>query len=373
MVDFEIGCVLFVDEINGVNGIGYSPTTNFIKVNEYSELDKNIIWITNLSPKLTDTFTSKNIKSSHFFGIKIDSLIYQMGLSTLPRKNVVKEIYNIVKNTIDAVSKNYDVRLYKNTLVKNLIDNFNLSSLEYNDDQKIVDLLRNNNSNVEITNIARTKNELQAYVFYPRYEYIRKLCKTSIPKGSWKELDKKVIRDKSNKWFVNLSKKYHFVALVKLTNIKKELDYLLPSKYKNAKIWITDAEYNFFVNYCKIHVDEVKVCTGRMHLEQIEPKKLFKLHSYEKTSISNGLAAYNYLYSFLEHSPDSILSSWIKRSDKVRMLNVAMIFAKYDLKVTSFGAGGLLISVKDESGNIDKVIKICEKLNLYYPMLLLTI
>lgn len=365
MKNFNIGCVLFIDENEGINGVGYSSSTGFIKVDSFKDLDKKSFWITNIKSNITED--TKNIKNTFFLGIKLDSLIYQMGLSNIQRKIVAKEISIISKNIIFMLHENYKIKINKNTLTESLIDSLNLKQNKTKDDPFIKKIV-GKTSNFEITNVQKTKDEMQSYLFYPRYEYNRNLCKISTPKGSWKTIDNKLYRNKDKYWFSNISNKYHFLALVKLTNINKDLKYLLPENTKNSKVWINEIQYNLLVKFSNIFVEKLHICSSRMYLKDIENKKLFKLHSFEKGSISNGICSSNYVKSFIENDDESLLSSWIKTYDRYKMLEVAIIFSKFNIKVNSYGSGGILISFDDTDKNKELILKVCKKLNLFYPM-----
>lgn len=129
MVDYKIGFILFFDDKNGKNGLGYCESLNDskIKVLSFKELDKNIIWLTNLPFELIKNYP--HIKGFDFFGIKIDTIIYQLGLTTSNRYNISKEMSNILKKTIDKLVLNYNIDLNDKTIVNNLINIFDLKKL----------------------------------------------------------------------------------------------------------------------------------------------------------------------------------------------------------------------------------------------------
>jgi hypothetical protein len=371
MLNYEVGCVLFIDDDNGVNGVGYSDGNGYFKVDNYKNLSDKIIWITNIKNDILNKNNIRHIKPVNFFGIKLDSLIYQLGLSSIQRKIVAKEICKLSVNTIEKLSENYNIKVGKSTLVENIIDNFNLKNLKYNDNDKILNIIKDNNSSFEITNLPQNKSELQLFLYYPRYEYNRNLCKIRFPKGDkWVHINRDYLKNKDEDWFNTVSKDYSFYALVKLTSINDDIKYLLPKGFTQSRVWINSVQYNLLKRFSKIYIDEIYINKNSMFLEEIERNKLFKLKSYEKGAISNGLAAYNYVNAFIQNNENSVMSNWINTYDKYRMLEVSMVFRKLNINVLSYGSGSILISIPSDKKNSDVVIKVCERLNLFYPMLL---
>ena len=400
MVDYEIGCVLFLDvkiyEKNGKhiripdgnNGIGYSKSKGFFKVNNYKELDKDIIWLTNFPQDFFDYFNLKceHIKPDNFLKIKINTIIYELGITDVHRQIVAKEISKLAHNTIRLLQNNYELYLKESTLTENLINSFRLKNINKEKFTSKIDI-DYKEDNFFITTQHKDPNEVQFYLNYPRYEYTRNLCKNSYPVGDWVYLgiDEGKIEDYRNKdknisIFKKISKnsefardfisKYHALIHVKLTNIDSCISDILPSNYKKNKIWINDFEYLFLIKYANIYIEELYVTKNKKYLKDVEPKKLFKVSKVEKNSVSVGLASYNYLYSFLEVFPKSNLSNWIKINDRIKMLNTAIAFQKSNVKVLSYGNAGILISIKKE--NIYNVIKIAEKLGLIYPTIIIS-
>jgi hypothetical protein len=400
MVDYEIGCVLFLDVKiyehnskmikipNGNNGIGYSKSKGFFKVKNFNDLEKDIIWITNFPQEFFDYFKLKceHIKPENFFKIKLNSIIYEIGITDVHRQIVAKEIAELSNNIIKNLQNNYDLILDKHTLTESLISSFKLRNIDKNHFTSKLEI-NYKEENFFITDQKREQNEVQFYLNFSRYNYTRELCKNSYPVGDWVYLgiDEGKIIDYKNKTknisiFTKISKnnefayefisKYHALIHVKLTNIDKSIINILPNNYKKGKIWINDYEYLFLSKYCNIYIEELYVTKNKKFLKDIEPKKLFKVNNIEKNSISVGLGAYNYLYSFLDVFPKSNLSNWIKINDRIKMLNAAIEFQKNDIKVLSYGNSGILISVEKE--NIYNIIKIAEKLNLIYPTIIIS-
>jgi len=390
MVDYEIGCVLFIDNEtvtyldktisipNGRNGIGYTISKGYFLINHYSELDSDIFWITNFP---TEFFIVNNINNSHlkpdnFFKIKINSLIYELGMTGLNRQNIAKEISIIAKNTIDRLQTHYIFNLNENTLSNVLSESFKLTEILslYNKS-----FFKKEQQNFFITNNKKDVSETQIYLKYPRYDYIRNLCKTSFPDGDWSILNNNLKAGNNKKIFNKIIEnkdyardfisKYKCCIDVKLTNISENISNLLPNEYKNNQIMINDQEYLYLSMYANIHINNIHICKSKKHLEDIEPKKLFKQSDLENGSISSGLAAYSYLYSFLDIAADSSISSWIKIKDRLQMLEVSKRFADENIKVLSYGNGGLLISVAPE--DVNKVIALAENFNLIYPTIIL--
>ena len=200
MVDYEIGCVLFLDNeivkynnknINipkGTNGIGYSSSKGYFKIEHYQELDDDIFWITNFPKEffLINNVSTKNIKPDNFFKIKLNSLIYELGMTGLHRQIIAKEISIISKNTIDRLQKNYDFNLKYSTLSNVLAESFKLRNvLDLNNTNTFI----TEQQNFFITELTKDPKEQQIYLKFPRYDYVRNLCKTSFPDGEWSVLN----------------------------------------------------------------------------------------------------------------------------------------------------------------------------------------
>lgn len=391
MVDYEIGCVLFLDNESvlyenkhiiipkGTNGIGYSSSKGYFKVDDYTELEDDIFWITNFPKEffIINNLNKNNIKPDNFFKIKLNSLIYELGMTGLHRQIIAKEISIIGKNTINRLQKSYNFNLNSNTLSNVLSKSFKLNKIKdlYNQNY-----LNDNQSNFFITNLKKGKNENQIYLKFNRYDYIRALCKTAFPSEGWSLLDNNSKEDKNRKIFNKITNnkefarefisKYKCCISVKLTNIDNKINSLLPNHYKNKKVVINDQEFLYFSMYSNVHIDSLYISKSKNHLEDIEPKKLFKVDNIDKNSISSGLAAYSYLHSFLDISENSSISNWIKIKDRLKMMEISRSFLDNNIKVISYGNGGILISIEDK--DIDKMIILSEKFELIYPTFILT-
>jgi hypothetical protein len=390
MIDYEIGCIIFFEKeeftyngnkikiLNGKNGIGYSSTKGYFKIEDEKMLEEDIFWITNLPYELFNIKTIKNnIKPENFLGIKIDSLIYELGMNDLHPTVILKELSEISKNTINKLQKSYKITLNEKTLSEILQYKFNLKNIntkkynevKYNQEEK----------NFHITSEKKSDGEIQIYLKHNRYEYIRKLCKTSFPEGSMTTFNNNTNNKKNKKIFEKITNdkiyaknfimKYKSVLKVKLTNIDEKIKKLLPANYSKNIIYLNDQEYLYFLNYANIYIHEIFIYNNKNHLKSIEQQKLFTSNDFDKKSISSGLAAYNYLSSFLDFSENSTISNWIKTQDRLQMLEKAIIFKNNGIKVLSYGNASLLISTTEK--NMYNVMELSKRLNLIYPTYIL--
>lgn len=360
---YNIGVVFFKDIINPNVGIAYSETYLFQKINKITELDNNIIWFSNIK----DTSDFDNVKNSNYFGNSLNSIIYRLGLKEEKVEKVIKELYYLFDKIINKLIKNYNIRIENDQLTEEIFKILDFKKYNFND-LEIKDILKNITS-AEFTSLNANKNKKPLYLSSSKYSYVKELCKTMIPIGQWKKMTFKEIENKPSDWFCKIANKHHFLASVKLTNIDKELVKVLPSKYLKNKIWINNYEFEFLEKLCEIYVDELYVSKTRIYLEEIEPKKLFKIKKQEESYISNYIAANNYINAFQKE--DNIISYWLKMQDKTNMLKIAFIFSKYGIEVNSYGSGSLLVYYDNTKEEISKIIKLSEKLGLNYPLELL--
>tara|TARA_B100000700_G_C15063722_1_gene868054 strand:+ start:2631 stop:3734 length:1104 start_codon:yes stop_codon:yes gene_type:complete len=366
MNDYRIGVAFFKDSIKGENGIAYSKTNLLEKVDNINDLDDKIIWFTNIRSELE--FPLK-IKKNNFFTESMTSIIYQKGMKNEPLESIVKELFDLYLKIINNISKEYNVDIDEERFSLSLNKSYKIK--KYNiKEEKIIEKLENNVS-AELTSVKRNKNKKQLFLTTNKYNYFKKICKTMFPIGIWKHLKYNDIKNKDKEWFNNISKKYHFIISVKITKINPALNSILPYKYKNSKVWINNYEYEFLKNYCNIFIDEMLISKQKVYLESIQQKKLYKVKPYEETYLSNSIAATIYMNSFLENN--NIMSYWLKIQDKTNMLKIAFIFSKMNIDVLSYGSGSVLISYDNTKEEINKIISICDKLNLNYPLELLSL
>lgn len=379
MLKIDIGVVFFTDIINGKEGIAYSIKNDFILVNSYEDLKDNNcrIWISNLD---NDFFKEKKdvahyLKPNDFFGVKLDIIIYQLGLLKENKRHILKNIAKIASNIFNVLDFNYNYSeiLYKTeniNLTKDLIDLFSLSDLKTKDNPYIKNIL-SKNKNFEICDTKTQNNETQIYLTFDRYLYYREICKISFPKGEWKTIKQKSIEDKDKQYFNKIAEKYHFIAECNVINIPDDIKYLFNKNYLSETILINDYEFYFISKLCDIKVFKLHICESKNHLIDIEPKKLFKVKEYEKSSLAKGICAFNYVNAFIESDTESIMSSWIRIFDRSKMLSVATIFSKMGIKILSYGNGSILISFKDGDYNRSLIKEICKKTGISYPIYLL--
>lgn len=366
MNDYRIGVAFFKDSIKGENGIAYSKKNLLEKVDNIYDLDDKIIWFTNIRSELDFPV---HIKKNNFFTESTTSIIYQKGMKNEPIESIVKELFNLYLKIIDKIYNIYNVDINEERL--SLALNKSYKTKKYNvKDEKITKKLENNVS-AELTSVKRNKNKKQLFLTTNKYKYFKRICKTMFPIGIWKHLKYDDLKKRDKNWYNKISKKHHFLISAKLTKINPSLNSILPYKYKNSKVWINNYEYDFLKNYCNIFIDEMLISKQKVYLESIQEKKLYKIKPYEETYLSNSIAATVYINSFLEQ--DNIISYWLKIQDKTNMLKIAFIFSKMEIDVLSYGSGSILVSYENTKEEINKIISICDKLNLNYPLELLSL
>jgi hypothetical protein len=369
MPKIKIGIILFIDEKNGTNGVGYSEhlKNKKIKISSYNKLDEDIIWFTNINNEALPL--DNKIKKANYFGITLDTIIYQLGLTSLSRLKIVEGCYHIIDNIVNNTNNLYD---YKNTH-NNLKDSI-LPILKNNikKDTEILDILKQDNSNFQVNKTARSKDENQAYLFMPRFNYNENMQNLSIPNGKWSNIKTSTFIDKNKDWFIALSKKYHFIVNVTISNVPKELNLLLSEKSSANKTWITDFEFLFYSKLCDIKIHQLKINSEKEILNDIFSQKVISVQQIERDSISSGIIANAYTQSIVEKNKNNIISYWINSYDKLEMLKCSLYFIKNNIKVISFGAGSVLISYS-KNEDVRKIILLSNKLNLQFPSHLLTL
>lgn len=361
---YNIGVVFFKDTLNPTIGVAYSKTHLLQKITTINDLDKNIIWFSNAKE---NEILNSNIKNSLYFANSPNSIIYRLGLKEEKVEKIVKELYFLYEKIINKLISAYNIKIENRFLTEEIYKILNFKNYNINDNS-IKDIMKNINS-AEYTSCIKNQNKKQLYLSSSKYTYVKDLCKTMIPVGNWKRMTFKDIESKDKDWFIKISSKHHFLASVKLSNIDKNLVKVLPEKYIKNKVWINNYEYEFLDKLCTIYIDEMYISKNKIYLEEIEPKKLFKVDKIEEAYISNYIAANNYINSFQKE--ENIISFWLKMQDKTNMLKVAFIFSKFGIEVHSYGSGSLVVGYEQNKQEIEKILKISEKLNLNYPLELL--
>lgn len=374
----DIGVVLFSEPSKGHIGLAYSKSDDYFIVESYENLkDQSCkLWISNLSQDFIKNKDAESyLKANDYFGVKLDILIYQLGLLNEKNETILRSLYKILNNIISTMYSYYAVLPNNNTLINDLINKFDLKNIliDKKENDFVKKTLGKNNKNFEICNTDTRQNEIEMYLTFPRYNYYRDICKISFPKGEWKKLKNEDLIKKDKEFFLSLAEKFHYIIECKISNIPDDIKSLFNKSYINEKVWINDYEYYFISKLCKVDIYNLYICKEKCHLIDIEPKKLFKAKSYERTSISKGVCAFNYVNSFINSDENSIMSSWIKIYDRSKMLSFSAVFQKMGIKVLSYGSGSILVSFKNNKENIELIKKICEKTGLNYPVYLLTI
>lgn len=401
MINYEIGCLIFIENkqfekkgkiismpIDGVC-LGYTKSNGIFKADSLKNLRSDIIWITNLDEEyLNNNFTEyTHIKSESFFKLKINSILYELGLNL---NNEVKEslieITRISENIINLIEKNYSFNPKKIRCTHSIQESIFLNKLTNNfKNKKVLDAENNiqekfdkiniENNNFLITSLPQNNKEIQFFITKPKYEYSHNLLSTNFPLQNWRYISNEKLKNKSQEYIYDkITSRFNAILLIRVNNIDEKLNKLLNQKYKNKKVWVTDIEFNFLINKASIFVDEMYVCEKSDNIKNIsqeyEIKKIFHTKDIlEQNLISVGIACHNYLYSFIDFFEDSYLNTWIKTADRIYMLDIALFFTNNDIKVLSYGSGALLVSVLEtDIDKIKKIHKLSESLKLNCPL-----
>lgn len=404
MINYEIGCLIFIQTkqfekegkivnlpIDGVC-LGYTKSNGIFKADSLKNLRNDIIWITNLTEDyLKENFKEyTHIKSESFFKFKINSILYELGLNL---NNEVKEslieITRISENIINLIEKNYSFNPYVSKCTDSLKESLSLKDLELNlnnkavlDVDEIIQEKFNNikieNNNFLITALPKNDKEIQFFITKPKYEYTNNLLSVNFPQEKWRYIGNEKLKNKTEDYIYDkITSRFNSILLIKINNMDDKLHKILNNKYRNKKVWVTDIEFNFLINKASIFVEEMFVCEKSNNIKNIanenKIKNIFNVKdNLDKNLISVGIAANNYLYSYIENFEESFLNTWIKTSDRISMLDTALYFANNDIKVLSYGSGAILVSVNsDDIDRINKIKNLSESLKLNCPLSIL--
>lgn len=405
MINYEIGCLIFIEtkqyEKDGkiltqpVDGVclGYTKSNGIFKANSLKSLKNDILWISNLQEEyLNKNFESyTHIKPENYFKIKINSILYELGLNL---NNEVKEslieITRIAENIVNLIEKKYSFNFNSKKCTDSIKESLLLNSIENTfNNKKVLDVdniiqekfnsIDLEKNNFLITSLPKNQKEIQFFLTKPKYEYANNMLALNFPKENWRYINNEKLKNKSEEYiYEKITSRFNAILLVKVNKMDEKLHKLFNNKYKNKKLWITEIEFNFLIKKCEIFVEEMFVCEKNTNIKIISNenkiKNIFPVkENLEKTLLSVGIAANNYLNAYLEYYEKSFLDIWIKTSDRIQMLDIALHFVNNDIKVLSYGSGSILLSVNpDEIDKINKIKNISESIKINCPINILS-
>lgn len=352
----SIGFIYFIDEgnidymENNIIAYCYSDKYKFQKIKNIYDLDQSVLWVSNKKEN-----TVPFIKPCYYLGFSIENIIYFLNLKISEINRNIHLIYFVLKNSIIKINNHYKVDFESDSLSRDIFNNFKVSKIRFNQD-KIQDFIKERKDVIISTEGLKKKGNKIALSFLDYYE-IRNICKNKMPLGNWKRT--KIIPSKNNK-------EVKFIIKVKVVESKKWLSDIISKNYSEDGMWIIGEEFFFLKEVgAKIKILDAYYSDAVFYLKDIEPNKLFKIKP-EENNISNYISSLVYMNSF--KNKNSIINAWLSQLDKVNMLKVSFVLSSFDIEVVAFGNNMIIVNTEN---NIDKIIKISNKIGLNYPLSIL--
>lgn len=360
--------------ING--GLGTLDGAKVFVFSNFFDLPNDYTWISNLSEEEIEHFgLPSRVKPNDFCSLSLNSIIYEHGFMNSSPEEMVLFLYDVIKDVYLILEESYGPMTLDKDPVALLSDVF------FKDEgAKFNEFSDRHSKIIDDCSVTALKSKFPApegssefYLYYPRYKFVKRLCKATLPFGESKELsisDIKSLTDDVDRWITNISLKYKMFCKVEILDVAPELRMLTAHHYNRSSIWISGEEYMFFSARSDIKLSRVLLFRGTTNLIHFEPKRLFNLNDMDQYSLMGGIAANCYIKSIQSFSPKSVQSIWVDSMDRLMMLKVAFYFYNAKINVTSFGSGGITLSLEDH--DIEKAIKIAERVGLMYSPKLLS-
>lgn len=347
-----IGILYF---INNNEYIIHHPIYGFKVIHSIDNIDKNIIWISNLKD-----IKFENIKKEDFFNIKFKEIIYFFNIDKLNAPEQFKVISKLFNAVVEIFKEEYSFLNLKVDELKK-IDNF--SDIFFKSKIKH-DLIKNEEILEKIDNNFNKKIELKKFVhnnffvsYFQSYDFIKSLFEINFPFGEYEILDSKDFSKSDDPFIVinSIQKDTCFFMQCEIEN-SKFMELFFPEK--NNDSWFSSLELSFLKNKCNLKFKKIIIF-----------KNNFKLKDVIRTRLKNNYFNFAFevfslnLIKSIKNNNINLINLWLESYEKIYFLNKSLYLMEKDVEIVYFSGNKVLIGID----NINQ-IELLEKNNLMYPV-----
>jgi hypothetical protein len=362
----ELGIAYINDSSSESMGLAFHRSTGLLGFKDIASLPNDIVWITNL--KKTD---NHHLKNSEFFYYNIDYIVSILGYFNDGDFTItLKNIYLFINKVSHIFDDNYGLVNYldgesSSDSLSGVLD-YNVTKTD-----KIFNKIPVDESIYSFgDNYLDTVGNLRIY--YPKYQYVKKICQIKIPTGDWKILpdrDIKEINTDPEAIISKLSERHSFLVKLKILKFNDDIGDIaaltgLPLNASSKYTWVTNDIALFFAKYSKINITNVYISNNE-YINKHENSMLFKANKIEKRTFHVGVASMIYLDMLTKNNKFLYPSIWFRSYEKILNYTLLLYFnlRGYNLKMIRGGEFCLDYSSMQE---LEKITEIANSIGLEY-------
>ncbi len=334
----------------------YHPLRGFYVVENYDNLDKNIIWISNLKES-----SYSYIKNEDFFNIKFKEIIYYYNLNHLEAPEQLKEISKFFNMIIDIFKEEYSFFNFKVEILKDINDFSEILFKSKFNLPKIADIsfIKSSfNKEVEISDV----NKIRFFIsYFQTFEFVKNIFDIYIPYGDFEIINVDNFSKHKNPFVIMdlIPKEKKFLIKCKNDN-QQIINKFFPEKSDNA--WFSDIELKWLHNKCSLTATEILIFKDKIRLRELMRTRL-------KTQYFNfpySVFTFNLIKS-IKNNNIEIINLWIDSYEKIFYLDKINNLIENDIDVAYLNGSKIIIGVEEVSA-----IKTLEQNALMYPIKLIS-
>lgn len=347
-----IGILYF---INNNEYIIHHPVLGFKIISSIDNIDKNVVWISNIKDIKYD-----NIKKEDFFNIKFKEIIYFFNIDKLnaPEQfkvisklfnaviEIFKEEYSFFNLKVDELKKieNFSEILFKSKIKYDLIKNYEILEKIDNDFNKKIELKKFFHNNFFVS-------------YFQSYDFIKSLFEINFPTGKYEVLDAEDFSKSEDPFVVmnSINKDTCFFMQCDIED-SKFIELFFPEKDKNS--WFSSLELSLLKNKCNLKFKKIIIFESSFKLKDLIITRLKNNYfnfAFEIFSLN--------LIKSIKNNNNNLINLWLESYEKIYFLNKSLNLMEKDIEIVYFSGNKVLIGID----NINQ-IEILEKNSLMYPV-----
>lgn len=339
--------------------IGSHPKDGFFQCQSIDNLDKEVLWISNIK----DTLSYEHIKKENFFNISFKNILYYYNANHLAADEQFEFLISFYSTFISIFKEEYtffnlkakDFFKYNNflqILIKSDIRKY-VSSVEIPMDVK--------NSFKKEVMFSKFESKDYFLSFFSKADFIQSVFDLSIPFGQYERTainPLSTIKDPL-RLMETLPKEKSYLFKCSILEISEELKQFFPEK--KGEVWFSDLEIMKLKQYLQLECSEIITFSERRRLREI-------MRTRFKTRYNNfafEIFVKNIIFSLKQNNIDT-LNLWLDSYEKIYFIDGSISLIRNGISVGYSAGSELVITSKSLSD-----ISILEDNSLIYPVKLL--